>query len=47
MLKKIVLAAAVVGAMSAPAFAEGQACVHAAAQVAGTPAAISQCIPLP
>ena len=47
MLKKIALAAAVAGAMSVPAFAAGEACVNAAVNVAGTPAAIAQCIPLP
>ena len=46
MLKKIVLAAAVAGAMSAPAFAAGEVCVDFAANVNGTPVAAAQCVPI-
>jgi len=47
MLKKIVLAAAVAGVMSAPAFAAGEACAHLEANVNGTPLVAAQCVPLP
>ncbi|HEV2891575.1 MAG TPA: hypothetical protein VGX28_14475 [Frankiaceae bacterium] len=47
MLKKIALAALVAGAMSTPAFAAGEACVHLEGNVNGTPLVAAQCVPLP